>query len=123
MATYYAWSDIRYGGEVEVKKAPGGREIKVVTKRNVVQRGEKVTMKQLGIEKEEWQHLIDTGSVRPYDIPEGASEFVSPTAAFVRNVLNDRGEVDVNKLMELGLSGPPAANPPAEEQAELPVGA
>lgn len=120
MATHYAWTDIRNGGEVDVRKAPGGREIKVVTKRNVIARGEKVTKAGLKVSDEEWDALLEGGSVRPYPLPKGADENISPTTAILRELVDNRGEVDLNKLMELGLTVPP---PASDEESEVPVGA
>ena len=120
MATYYAWTDIRNGGEVDTRKAPGGREIKVVTKRNVVERGEKVTKGSLKVSDEEWEGLLAGGSVRPYPLPEGSNENISPTTAILRGLVDNRGEIDLNKLMELGLTVPP---PGQDEESEVPVGA
>lgn len=124
MATHYAWSEIRFGGEVDNKKAPGGRDVKVVTKRNVVEWGSKVTQKDLGVDKDEWQHLIDTGSVRPYPPPKGANENTSPTTALMTELVDSRGEIDVNRLMEMGLTVPPPASMEDEEPSTTtPVGA
>jgi hypothetical protein len=124
MAKYYAWSDIRNGGKTEERKSPDGRLRTVVLERNVTPRGEAVTKAKLDVSDEEWDALIDGGSVRPYPVPEEANDFVSPTQAVIARLTKPgSGEVDQDMLLELALAHPPAAIPPAEEEAELPVGA
>lgn len=118
-----AWSDLHAGGEVDFREAPGGRKVKVVMSRTIIPRGDKVSRSDLDVTDEQWDALIANGSIRPYDLPEGTDEFTSPTQAFVENLLNDRGDIDMNQMMEMALAHPPAMNPPAEEAAELPEGA
>lgn len=118
----FAWSDLHAGGEVEFRDAPGGRKIKVVMNRTIIPRGDKVSRSDLDVTDEQWDALIANGSIRPYDLPEGSDEWTSPTQAFVNNIMNDRGEPDINVMMELALAHPPAINPPAEEAAEVPEG-
>lgn len=120
---YYAWSDLYNGGESEKRSRANGQEMTVVLSRNVIERGQPVSQADLGVSDEEWESLVEGGSVRDYPLPDGASEYVAPSTAIVRSLVNDRGDIDVNKLMQLGLAHPPAANPPAEEQAEIPEGA
>lgn len=121
MATWTAWSDLLYGGETETRTRADGRDYKVVLNRNRLARGEKVTKKEIGVSDEEWDHLVETGSIRPYPLPEGAGEFTSPATA-VMEMLSKDGDIDPNVLMELALQHPPAINPPAEE-ASTPEGA
>lgn len=125
---YYAWSDLYGGGEVEQREAPGGRLVKVVMSRNIINRGEKVTQAQLKVEDDEWENLLAGGSVREYPIPDGADAYTSPHRAVMQALVGPDGEIDVNKVMELqnieALAVPPTPiNPPAEDAKELPVGA
>lgn len=119
--TYYAWSDLWLGGEAETQKAPGGREFKVVTSRVIVQRGEKITKAKSGLSDEGWDEMIDSGSIRPYPLPDGADEYTSPATAMIRALVNAQGDIDVNKIMEMGFTNVPAASD--EEESEVPVGA
>ena len=120
---YYAWSDLYNGGETEKRSRANGREMTVVLSRNVIERGQAVSQSDLGLSDDEWEALVESGSVRDYPLPESADEYTSPSTAIVRSLVDDRGDIDVNKLMQLGLAHPPAANPPAGEQAEIPEGA
>lgn len=112
---FYAWSDLYHGGKTEKRERAGGQSMTVVLERNIVPRGEKVTQAQLGCKKEEWQTLVDGGSVRPYPLPEGADTYISPTNAIMSGLVNEQGDVDTNRLLELGLAHPPVINPPAAE--------
>jgi len=119
--TFYAWSDIYAGGESEKREAAGGRLVKVINKRNIIRRGEKVTQAKLGVEKEEFDALVASGSVRAYPLPEGADDMVSPSNAFLSSVLDSDGDVDINKLMDLGLQNPGVATEASE--SDTPKGA
>lgn len=121
MAKYYAWSDLYNGGKVEEVKTPTGGIKVVVVERYVTHVGESVTKAKLGVSDEEWDHLVESGSIRDYPLPKDANDLKSPSLAFMESI-STSGEIDVNKLLELGLKHPPALNPPAEEAAELPEG-
>lgn len=121
MAEMYAWSDLYGGGTVEEVKTPTGGIRRVVTQRNVTPRGEKVTRKKLDVSEEEWEALIENGSVRPYPLPDEADDYLSPSTAVVRRVMKN-GEIDPDILLQMSLANPPAINPPAEEGAEVPTG-
>ena len=122
---HYAWTELRFGGEVEQRPASGNRFVNVVTKRNVIARGEKVTQKDVGVTDEEWQSWIDGGSVREYPLPKGADEYTSPAAVIVADLVDDDGNIDINKLIESGLAQPEAApvEQPAAETKAVPKGA
>jgi hypothetical protein len=121
--TYYAWSDLYNGGKTIEVDRPGGGSRTVMAERNIVARGEKVTQKNLGVSDEEFQALVEGGSVRPYPLPAGSSDTVSPSRAMLDSLMDRTGELDVNRLLELGLSHPPAINPPSDEAEDVPVGA
>lgn len=119
MATYYAWSELRNGGKVDEVVSPTGATKTVVVERNTIAPGSKV--KKSDFSDEEWDALIDGGSVRPYPMPDDANEYTSPTQA-VLSKLSSGGDIDQNMILELALTQPLAANPPAEEGAEVPEG-
>ena len=124
MAKYYAWSDIYNGGEVKDVTSPTGVVKTVVVSRNIIPRGEAVTKSKFS--DEEWDALIEGGSVRPYPVPEEADDLLSPTQAVLARLSKGTGEIDQNMLLELALSQPPVSNPPADEAKEVeakPVGA
>ncbi len=118
---YYAWSDIYAGGDSERREASGNRLIRVVTKRNIIRRGDKVTKAALNVSDEEFDALVESGSIRNYPVPDGADQYTSPSAAFLTSVLDEEGDVDVNKLLDLGLQNPPAR--PTEVESDTPKGA
>lgn len=122
MATFYAWSDLMYGGETEMRDRADGRSYRVVLSRNVKTRGEKVTQKELGLDDELWDALVESGSVRPYPLPEESDGYVSPTQAIVNRLFRD-GEVDPNQLLELSLQNPPAQPSASAEDDKAPAGA
>lgn len=119
---HYAWSDLYGGGTTREVDRPGGGSVTVVEKRNVIARGEEVTKAKLKVSDEEWNALIDGGSIRPYPLPDEASETVSPTQAVLTRLYRGRGEIDPNMLLELALQHP-VVNPPSDEGAEVPAGA
>lgn len=126
--SFYAWSNIHHGGETEMRPRQNNMMMKVVTERNVVAHGEKVTQAELGVTDEEWEGLIDSGSVRPYPVPEGTDEYTSPHKAVMDTLVGPDGEVDVDKVMALQnldaiVTSTPIINPPAKDEAELPAGA
>ncbi len=117
----YAWSEIRKGGEVKTIDLADGRTKTLVVSRNTVAVGDVITKKSLDFTDDEWDALIDAGSIRPYPYPEEAGDYVSPTQAILAKYSRD-GDVDQNMLLELALAHPAASNPPAEEGAEVPAG-
>lgn len=63
---YYAWSQINYAADVD--KDTGSRTVKSV------KHGEEVTAQKLGLNKDQFQELVDSGAVRDRkfpDLPEG----------------------------------------------------
>ncbi len=124
--TYYAWSDLYNGGESVERKNANGTTVRIVESRNIIERGTEVGQSDLDVSDEHWAHLIESGSVRPYPLPEGADENVTPHRAVLAAIVDDQGDIDVNKLMSLGASSagalvtlPNPINPPAEEGKTL----
>jgi hypothetical protein len=123
---FYAWSTIHNGGESELVNRPNGLSVKVVTKRNIIEPGDKVS--EGDFEEADWEGWVASGAVRPYPLPEGTDEYTSPHTAVLRQLVGPDGEIDVNKLIELQnteaiVTVPPATNPSAEDAKELPAGA
>lgn len=118
MAKFYAWSDLYHGGKTEDVALPKGGTRTVVVERNITPRGEAITRAKLDVSEEQWDHLVESGSIRPYPVPEEASDVISPTRA-VLDRYNRGGELDQNMLMELALTQPLPLNPSADEEAEL----
>jgi hypothetical protein len=123
---FYAWSDIYYGGKSEKMTTRTGAERTVITERNIVHHGDKVSQSKLGVTDEQWQTMIDGGSVREYPVPEGVDEHTSPHRAVMSTLVNDDGDIDVDKLLALGAPSvaalttlPAPINPPAEEGKTL----
>lgn len=123
----YAWTAIHNGGEgemVDVASAGGRNRRYVIKSRNITPAGAEVTQKDLDVDDETWQHFIDEGIVRDYPYPEGTDDYTSPSQAFLAGVSTGTGEVDINKLMDLGLSNPAAgAYEEDEEVVTAPSGA
>jgi len=123
---WYAWSDIYNGGETSERPGPGGQMRTIVSSRNIIPRGEKVTKAGLKVDDDTWDALVDGGSVRQYPVPDDADEYVSPHNAVLAQLVDDDGEINVDKLIQMGQPSvaamstlPPPINPPAEEGKTL----
>lgn len=102
----YAWTELRNGGEAERLLVAGGRgERFVVKNRNVIKEGEEVSQDDIGVDDETWEHWQEIGSVRSYPKPEGVDDYTSASQALVAN-LSSGGELDLEKLMEMGITNP-----------------
>jgi hypothetical protein len=113
---FFAWSDLYGGGEVgEVERFDGTKK-SVVLSRNITRRGESVSQADLKVSDEEWDHLIESGSIRPYPVPEEADTWLSPAQAVMDRLTKGTGEIDQNLLMEMALSQS------AEDADEVPSG-
>lgn len=119
---YYAWSDLYNGGESVERKNANGSTVRIIESRNIIERGTKVSQSDLKVSDDDWDHLIASGSVRAYPLPEGADGDVTPHRAVLAAIVDDQGDIDVNKLMSLGAASagalvtlPNPINPPAEE--------
>jgi hypothetical protein len=113
----YAWSDIYYGGKVENVTLPNGGVKRVVVERNIAYRGDKVTKKGLGLTDDEWDNLVENGSVRSYPVPEGISDTESP-ASFILRKWSEGGELQPDLLLQLSLPHSEVANE-SEETEEV----
>lgn len=115
----YAWTDILYGGEGEIQKIAGGRQERyVITKRNRVKQGDEVSQSDVDVDDETWEAWVESGIVRPYPLPDGTDDYTSPSQAFLASVSTGKGEVDTNKLMELGLANAQPGAYAKEDEAE-----
>lgn len=123
---FYAWSNLYYGGETEDRTAPNGATRKVIVSRNIVECGAPVSQDQLGASDEEWEHLLESQSVRNYPLPVGTDEHTSAHRAVMRMIVDDEGDIDPNKLMALSgavqgalVTLPPAMHGPASPDAPV----
>ena len=118
---FFVWGTIYNGG----KSTEGRDGRKLISERNIVEPGTEVTASKLGLDKDEFQHLVDTGTIRNYPLPKNMRDGESPTQAVMRGVLNRDGEISQDMMLELALSHPPvgALHPDEEQEANLPVGA
>lgn len=114
----YAWSDLYLGGEIKEVKLPAGGTRKVVATRNIVKRGESVSKGKF--DSDDWDAFVENGSIRPYPLPEEASEYLSPTQAILARLSKGQGEIDENVLLELALTQP-AVNVVDDEPVAEPV--
>jgi hypothetical protein len=76
---FYLWSPVRMGGESSSVTDPLGRERRIVSKRNILPVGKKVTMKELteGVEDDperQWKEWVDGGVVRTYPYPDDLAD-------------------------------------------------
>lgn len=125
MAKYYAWSNIYNGGAVKEVTTSKGMTMNVVTDRNIIETGSEVSKAKSGFSDEEWDAMIEGGSIRPYPVPEEADEVTSPTQAVIARLTKGTGEIDQDMMLQLALTQPLPANPPADEAKEVeakPVG-
>lgn len=70
--TYYAWSEIIYGAEHDET------DPKLILGVKSVKPGEKVDAKMIGVSEEEFERMVETGSIRNYPFPK---ELQDPTAS------------------------------------------
>jgi len=125
MAKFYVWSTIHNGGEVGEVTSPIGQKKTVLLSRNTLDVGSEVTKAKSGLSDDEWDAMIEGGSIRPYPMPADADEYTSPAQAVIRSLVTQSGDFDQNILMELALTQPLPENPPADEAKEVeakPVG-
>lgn len=125
---YYAWSELRLGGESDLIRSATGAERRVITSREVVMPGEEVTkadLKKRGATDEDWEAMLAGGSIRTYpmpNMPEGSTQ--SPTD-FVMDSLRtgNREDLDPNTVLSLALAGqhsvPPNLDTTGEEVKEV----
>jgi len=110
---YYAWSDIYNGGKV--REVRPGRN--VVVDRNWAERGSKVTQKGLGLSNEEWDNLVENGSIRDYSVPKGIRDDESPHS-FVLRELSEGGELPADLLLKMSAQGSAVGAQPLPEENE-----
>ena len=126
--TYYAWSELRLGGTSEIAKSATGAERRVITSREVVMPGEKVTkadLKKRGATDEDWEAMLAGGSIRNYPMPkmpEGSTQ--SPTDFVMESLrTGNREDLDPNTVLSLALSGqhsvPPNLDTTGEDVKEV----
>jgi len=126
--SYYAWSELRLGGTSELVENATGVKRKIVTSRESVMPGEKVTkadLKKRGLSDEDWEAFLAGGSVRTYpfpNMPEGSTQ--SPTDFVMESLrTGNREDLDPNTILSLALSGqhsvPPNLDTTGDEVKEV----
>jgi hypothetical protein len=100
---FYAWSEIRNGGEFEEIKLATGATRRVITKRKIIEPGAKITKANSGLTGEEWDRMLENGVIRDYPFPEGTNEWTSPSQAFMKQFAVG-GEIPVDRLLEMGMA-------------------
>jgi hypothetical protein len=110
---YYAWSELRLGGESTIHESATGVRRRIIDSRNVIMPGEEVTkadFKKFGATDDDWEAFIAGGSIRDYPMPEmGEGSLQSPNDFVLEKLrTGDREDLDPNTLMALamGASGP-----------------
>lgn len=106
---FYAWTDIHNGGETtEVR----GRTI--VVDRHMVKCGDPVDKEKFGLSDEEWDAMIEGGSIRDYPLPEGIGENESPSA-YVARMQAEKMELDPDTLLKMNAALEIGVPQPTEE--------
>ena len=111
----YAWSDIEYDADVDPDS--GARKPKYI------RRGEEVNRSKLGVDEENFQALVDAGSVRPMKFPDIPATFQGSPVEWYREELAKTQEgVEADVAMSMGGSyfGPNAEELMAEQLEEEP---
>lgn len=108
--TYYAWSELRLGGESQIVESATGVKRKIIQSREVVMPGEKVTkadLKKRGATDEDWEAFLAGGSVRNYPMPEMPEGSTQSVTDFVMDSLRggNREDIDANTVLALALGG------------------
>jgi len=106
---FFAWTDIHNGGET---KEVRGRNI--VVNRNMVKLGDPVSQSDLDVSDEEWQGLLDGGSVRDYPLPDGIGENESPSA-YVARLQAEQQALDPDTLLKMNAALQIAVPQPTED--------
>ena len=97
----YAWSPIRNGGEVISVTDPQGRERRVISERNIIPVGEKVTAKDVGGE-DVFDQMVEAGSIRPYPYPKDLDPASTESPLdFLRRQLREAAEAEVSEEQQL----------------------
>lgn len=96
---YYLWSRYQNGGETETVRTPNGGERNVVTSRNVLPAGEKVTKAKLGVDDAGWDALVEAGVVRPYEFPEMPAGSTDSPMTFLQRKINEAATSEEERLV------------------------
>lgn len=96
--TWYAWSPIRHSAEVDPDTG-------VASRVNVVKFGDTVTKAKLKVSDDDWDALVQAGSVRNYAPPDGfdgTSEDESPVQYLQRKAREAAEAPEVSAMQSLG---------------------
>lgn len=113
---HFAWSEIRYGAEVDKDGTLVGYK--------TIPAGQQVSKSKLGVDDAGWEQLIEAGSVREYeypDMPEGYNgspiDFLRAQLAHVAGAVEGSGTGYEGPPLEEAMMHPALAGV-VEEEAE-----
>lgn len=95
-ATMYAWSPIRHGAKKDKDgNIVGAEEVKM---------GDSVSQSKLGVDDDNWNALVEAGSVRPYKYPDNVKSDESAVQSLQRQAreASEAAEAPVTAMMSLG---------------------
>jgi hypothetical protein len=95
---FHLWSPMRNGGKVETVKDPLGRDRLVVSERNVLPAGKKVTQSELKASDEQWVEWVDGGVVRNYPYPEMPAGSTDSPMTFLQRKINEAATSEEERL-------------------------
>lgn len=102
--TMYAWSPIRNGGEVMEVIDYRGNARPVVSERNIIPVGDKVTPADVGGD-ETFDQLVEAGSLRPYQYPKDLDPDSNESPLdYLRRQLREAAEVQLDETQQLLLA-------------------
>lgn len=121
---YYVWGTLYNGGDIKMIK-----DRKIIVKRNIIEPGQEITQSKLKCSDEDWDALIEGGSVRDYPYPDIPVTFPGSPAEFIMHELRQgEEEPDQDTLLELALKAGIGKNPALDDdddddetEAEVPT--
>jgi hypothetical protein len=113
----HLWSPMRNGGEVKMVPTVTGVERAVVTSRNIIAVGEKVTKKQLDASDEQWAEYVEAGVVRDYPYPNIPAGSTDSPLTFLQKKINQAANSEEERLVAM-VTGITASEEELVEEAE-----
>lgn len=95
----YLWSPMRNGGEFMMVPNSLGGERKVVTERNILPVGKKVTKKELEASDEQWEEWVLSGVIRDYEYPEMPAGSSESPLTFLQRKINEASQSEEERLV------------------------
>lgn len=104
--TMYAWTPILAGGESQEVRMPNGATRTVISKRNRIAVGSKVSKDDLTAESadpdRDWEAYIESGAIRPYEFPADLDPNSTESPInFLRRSLREAAEAEVSEEQQL----------------------